>query len=62
MINKTQLDYIKDWQRKNKMRVRMARLKYYYKNRTIINLSFSKATSIELDAADLYYLERNPEG
>lgn len=62
MISKSQLEYIKDWQKRNKMRVRMNRLRYYYRNRVVINMSFSKAISIEPDEADKWYAERNPDG
>jgi hypothetical protein len=55
-------EYRKQWQQKHKLRMRMHKLKWYYKNREIINMMFSKPTSIVPDAADLYYAERNPNG
>ncbi len=62
MVSKSQLEYIKAWQKENKMRVRMARLRYYYRNRIVINMTFSKAISSEPDEADRWYAERNPDG
>lgn len=50
------------WKRVHVLRMRSYRLIWYYKNRKIVNLSFSKPSSIEPDAADIYYAEHNPEG
>ena len=35
-------DYIKNWQKKNKIRMRMARLVWYYRNALIVNTQFSR--------------------
>lgn len=55
-------EYVRLWQKSHKLRMRKYKLAYYYKRRKIINLMFSKPTSIDLDEADLYYAEKHPEG
>ncbi len=50
------------WQAEHKLRVRMHKLKWYYKKRTLINLFYSKAKSMQEDEADKWYKERHPEG
>ena len=62
MAIKDKKAYIKTWQKNNRYRMRMHKLKWYYKNRTVINLMFSKAKGLQMDAADEWYLLKNPEG
>ena len=40
----------------------MHKLKWYYKNRVIVNMMFSKAKGTDSDTADQWYQERHPEG
>lgn len=54
--------YVQVWQKKNIARVRMHKRMWYYRNRKIINLMFSKPKGIGEDEADLWYKERHPEG
>lgn len=35
-------DYVINWQKRNKIRVRMHKLNYYYRHKIIINTAFSK--------------------
>lgn len=58
----TKLEYIKNWQKNNKARTNMYKLKWYYKNRKYINLIKSYPKTEELDEADLMYLEKFPNG
>ena len=62
MISKNQLEYIKNWQKQNRLRVRMTRLRYYYRNRVEINLMFRKVVSSEPDETDRLYAEKYPDG
>lgn len=54
--------YRKQWQKTHFIRVRVHKLIWYYRNRKIVNLMFSKAKSIVPDEADKWYLEHYPEG
>jgi len=54
--------YNKEWYKKHPERRRMYKLKWYYRNRIVINLMFAKAKGMELDAADKWYAEKFPEG
>lgn len=62
MTNDQIQKYRRDWQKKNVIRMRVIRLRHYYKHRKIINLMFSRPTSILPDAADIHYLEIHPNG
>ena len=55
-------EYRKLWQQIHILRMRMYKLKWYYKNRKVINMMFSKPTSSMPDLADVYYAERHPQG
>ncbi len=62
MIPSEVKEYRKEWQKANKQRMRMHKLKWYYKNRVIVNMMFSKAKGTDSDIADQWYQERHPEG
>lgn len=62
MTNEEVQAYRRDWQKKNTIRVRMHKLRWYYKNRVVINMMFSKPKGIEEDIADKYYAEKHPQG
>lgn len=57
MNNKT-----RQWQKDHPNAMRQHKLKWYYKNRTIINLMFSRPKGKEMDEADKYYAQTHPEG
>jgi len=42
-------EYVQDWQRKNKSRVRMHKLVWYYRNKIPVNAMFSKGNLDGLD-------------
>lgn len=54
--------YRKKWQEEHKHRMRMHKLKWYYRNREIFYGMRSRPIGSMPDSTDLYYLERNPEG
>lgn len=56
------MDKIREWQKKHPDRMRAHKLKWYYKNRIIINMMFSKPKSPKADIADIHYAETHPEG
>lgn len=49
-------DYVYGWQKAHRIRVRVHKLAWYYKNRGIINLVFSKPKGTEDDEADFWLL------
>jgi len=58
----TKSEYVKSWQKTHYQRVRMHKIAWYYRNRKMINLMFSKPKGIEVDEVDKWYAEKNPKG
>lgn len=56
------MDKIREWQKNHPDRMRQHKLKWYYKNRVVINLMFSKPKSPLMDLADEYYAKTHPKG
>ena len=50
-------EYVRNWCKENPLQRRKHLLKYYYKNRAIINLLFSKPSSSQKDIGDKYLEE-----
>lgn len=46
--------YVRTWQKEHAQRMRMHKLKWYYKNRKVINMMFSKPTGLAEDEADVW--------
>lgn len=53
---------MREYVQRNKDRVRMHKLRWYYKNRVMINTMYSRPSSLEPDAYDKWYAENYPEG
>lgn len=52
-------EYRKKWQKDHILRMRMYKLKWYYKNRRNFYLMRSKPSSTEVEEADLIYFPKN---
>lgn len=61
-MNITVVEYRKEWQKRHKIRLRVHKLVWYYKNRKYFYMMRSKATSAEPDEADKWYAEKYPNG
>lgn len=62
MNNQKRAEYVKEWRKRNVLRLRMHKLRWYYKNRVMINLMYSRPKSANADEYDKFYLEQNPQG
>jgi hypothetical protein len=51
-MKKSRNEYLRKWNKENKLRRRSHLLKWYYKNRKVFNMMRSRPTGIETDLAD----------